>query len=1549
MSSTEGEAQKLFKDMELETLLKQRNQLEEISAAEKKRADSLQSELSAVQNSFQELKVAHENTEKEKHDAEQLVASLRRNSAENLANISTLKLDLAKVREENIEINGKLRALELAKVKLEIEKQEQSSAKMTAQLLSQDLKSKLDTLTERNAYNQKEMFKLEQEMNTQRERQRLTINQIQEENSSVKKERDTYQRQLQELRENNDEMAPKLRASEIKVKDLEERLDELNLQHQRDRKSHEELIVISQRHRSVLESELSQTRSKISQIEAQAQQQMVNLKAENEELKAKVNERQQKLEITRAQLQKLTGSASTPRSPDAAVVPGETIAGSNLLRMIQEYESSGKQWDDIYEDYFKLRDEYNKIAAQSENLRTSADRLLREKRDAQQYYSRLEDELAKLRASLHTANQRVKKFAEEHEQFDHTKKHLELTVNDLQKQKETLQASLDDTNYQLRYLLHDVASRGDPYSSVVNPSNGFDSAPPTLAHQDLVFKNIEELQQQNQNLINKLRETQEALTAKQQESEHANSADMQSTEAFDVAFENAGTLITKLREQSASSEIRLQAAVSERDMYKKMMREETVGGSDSEQLQAQINQYEETVKSYESTLESIRLETERDVNQLKSELEDVQKAAASLRRDLAQANAQSAHLQEKCEKLTNTSESRNAQISELRRFTTDLEQRLAARENMIHELNERLMASQTKEELLRNENTYISAEKNAQQEAYERLKAENIRLESERSNSAILLSELNANLKANTSESSQFVEHLKQQVERLERDLQFARDTIQSTERQLRDAQPVDLEQWKNRYNEAQVELRLLKNTQAETATKLQTANEQITILNVKLQDAEKDIQRWKTQVEMGSSEPAASDDWVAQERDDHGKRLAAAQSEISALQQKVDEYKAAADSNEKALQDFINTHKSYSEGMEATLSKASEDLVQRDSTISELRTELANAFKATQEVNEQFSQAQQKWEKERAELLEQTTQIEEIKSQAASSTEAIKAEMDVQIRLVQEAEEKYQAELSARSQDQETIQALKLEIEQKVTEINERRQEAELAQTKLGNAEASWQRQKEQFEAAQEELNNRFKESQEHEDKLALQIQELMASLSSKLDATNTLPNGTDIASLSDRVVQELREVNASLRRDKELLDARLGDANQELQRTKGDMEYAQRLLKQTREALEEERKHRVASTETEKKKQEMVNQAAAYKDSNDKLREILKKMRTQIQEYEQTIAASDREIEPLKLKIQTLEADYKRSQEHVQMLETSQKEWTARTTEIMTRYNKTDPAEVTKLTEQVKTLEAQKTEMQTQLTHLQTQVKELEEKSAKLEKMSAERGQMAVRFKRMYTSEKEKNDALHANGANAQKATEDKQTLEARITKLEQEKQALESTIAIFEKEKKDLEQRVAEIEKQKQEFEQKANETVAQHNNLKTKHHQLLLHARGAMTAKKSADEEKEKIEKELNEVKQKLEQSGGAGHADTQKLKEEKDAAEANLARLKVKVSMLENKNKKLEEKIGASAATMTRTPLTSTTNDGSVAVTYSGEKREAEAVVQEPSAKKQHTE
>lgn len=66
----------------------------------------------------------------------------------------------------------------------------------------------------------------------------------------------------------------------------------------------------------------------------------------------------------------------------------------------------------------------------------------------------------------------------------------------------------------------------------------------------------------------------------------------------------------------------------------------------------------------------------------------------------------------------------------------------------------------------------------------------------------------------------------------------------------------------------------------------------------------------------------------------------------------------------------------------------------------------------------------------------------------------------------------------------------------------------------------------------------------------------------------------------------------------------------------------------------------------------------------------------------------------------------------------------------------------------------------------------------------------------------------------------TEEKQTLEARISKLEQEKQTLESTMAIFEKEKKDLEQRVAEVEKQKQEFEQKANESIAQHNSLKVK---------------------------------------------------------------------------------------------------------------------------------
>jgi hypothetical protein len=133
---------------------------------------------------------------------------------------------------------------------------------------------------------------------------------------------------------------------------------------------------------------------------------------------------------------------------------------------------------------------------------------------------------------------------------------METTIKNLQQQKDALQVSLDDTNYQLRYLLHDVATRGDPYSSVINPSTGLDSAPPSIAQEDLVFRNITELQEQNQNLVNKLRETQQALASKQQEMELASNEDIQSTAAFDTAFENAGTLITKLREQSTSSELR---------------------------------------------------------------------------------------------------------------------------------------------------------------------------------------------------------------------------------------------------------------------------------------------------------------------------------------------------------------------------------------------------------------------------------------------------------------------------------------------------------------------------------------------------------------------------------------------------------------------------------------------------------------------------------------------------------------------------------------------------------------------------------------------------------------------------------------------------------------------------------------------------------------------------------------------------------------------------------------------------------------------------------
>jgi methyl-accepting chemotaxis protein len=85
---------------------------------------------------------------------------------------------------------------------------------------------------------------------------------------------------------------------------------------------------------------------------------------------------------------------------------------------------------------------------------------------------------------------------------------LEAQVDQLVRNNQDLDASLNDTSYQLRYLIRHVESQNGTLPAEVPPPNnllGDAHIPPTISHDKIVFKDITELQERNQELLTEIR------------------------------------------------------------------------------------------------------------------------------------------------------------------------------------------------------------------------------------------------------------------------------------------------------------------------------------------------------------------------------------------------------------------------------------------------------------------------------------------------------------------------------------------------------------------------------------------------------------------------------------------------------------------------------------------------------------------------------------------------------------------------------------------------------------------------------------------------------------------------------------------------------------------------------------------------------------------------------------------------------------------------------------------------------------------------------------
>jgi chromosome segregation ATPase len=158
--------------------------------------------------------------------------------------------------------------------------------------------------------------------------------------------------------------------------------------------------------------------------------------------------------------------------------------------------------------------------------------------------------------------------------------------------------------------------------------------------------------------------------------------------------------------------------------------------------------------------------------------------------------------------------------------------------------------------------------------------------------------------------------------------------------------------------------------------------------------------------------------------------------------------------------------------------------------------------------------------------------------------------------------------------------------------------------------------------------------ESQKQQESLSALIQNLLTQVNDLRTSPNDIDNAA-LSTLGENATQQLRDLNASLRREKDIWQTRYTDAQQRADCLASDLEFVQQQLSTTRALLKTMRDEREQTTKgSHQGLKDANNEAALYKKHNASLRSTMDELRGRVVELESLVAAKEELVEPLTCK---------------------------------------------------------------------------------------------------------------------------------------------------------------------------------------------------------------------------------------------------------------------------------------------------------------------------